>query len=650
MAALAPTSASSHSLLSSIVSITVTVTASASPSPVISSAGHQGPFSTGTPEKSESCDEFTRANLVGVFITVILCLITQPSGSLYFRGHGGFFWRINPIASFVEAGIIFWYLAVAVWESVVKRRSELQRFRTCREKMTFVLAHVQQMAGALLLIRGQVDGTETENQREDDGETPLLESLLGEGNDEGGDALQEIAASVGAEDGAQGGNEGRRNDSENGIKLQESTMTSANSSLQEPPLGPSENDEGRIGPRSAIVTAPAQQPTAEPPNTHPIALPPSSCSAPSSSLIQRRSTTELEANPVTTSDSDSMPDDTDNSGSHQDPDDEVSAALRRLLRQAFGSDALRAHRESRIASVTFFSVFVIYVKIFSVSGASWFKAAVWFSLSGWVAVQTLLILHARRPKMSEQDLSDVIRLIQMVDKELDFNAKKPERESGRSWWWSAMFFVLHLPFWVFVAYRVTFGWKQTPFFTDKDHYEGEETFASWAGNVYMLFKSAVGFWAAVCLILWFIGQLLVLVLGLFRADRTEIVLSSLRHLFLCTVGTPLFAIVWMFGALDMTTDDLKGWLGLPNNAGNSSGGVDVALKIAWYVGYGSWNTAWTAIDICALGLLFFLFVGLRDRLRVALFNILFTLGIFLWYLYTYESEGTTKWWLGEYLG
>lgn len=55
-----------------------------------------------------------------------------------------------------------------------------------------------------------------------------------------------------------------------------------------------------------------------------------------------------------------------------------------------------------------------------------------------VAMQTLLILQARRRKMREQDLYELTRLIQMVDGELGFGVKIPHREDGRSWWWSAI--------------------------------------------------------------------------------------------------------------------------------------------------------------------------------------------------------------------
>jgi hypothetical protein len=59
---------------------------------------------------------FTQANLVGLFLTLSLCLLTQPWGSLLYRPLGRsrpwivqfcfFLWRLNPIACVAEAVVI----------------------------------------------------------------------------------------------------------------------------------------------------------------------------------------------------------------------------------------------------------------------------------------------------------------------------------------------------------------------------------------------------------------------------------------------------------------------------------------------------------------------------------------------------------------
>ncbi|KAK4218621.1 hypothetical protein QBC37DRAFT_465503 [Rhypophila decipiens] len=356
-----------NSLLTSIVSVTITVTSSASAA--ASPSSPTPPGSIAAPEKCESCDEFTRANLVGVFITLILCLLTQPSGSLYFRGHGGFFWRINPIASFVEASIISWYLGLAVWEVAVKRKDEFKRRRTWRAKAALVLRYMQRMAGALLLVRGQVDGPEGQRSGDDD-EAPLLETLLQEVDHESSTDDARPSAESG-EAGPVGGDssEGGRNGSEDGIELQETVpvCSGANPDVPGPQFAPSHSTQnhqtGLVA--STPVPLPVQSPTAGSSDGQSTALPASSSFI--SSGIQRQSTTNLEANPVP-----AIPNDTSRDDDFNDRDNNANtkalSSRRQLLRSAFGSHALTAHRESRIASVMFFSVFVLYIKIFPFLG------------------------------------------------------------------------------------------------------------------------------------------------------------------------------------------------------------------------------------------------------------------------------------------
>ncbi|KAM7210741.1 hypothetical protein V8F06_013870 [Rhypophila decipiens] len=672
--AVATASASGNNLLTSIVSVTITVTSSASAAASPSST--TSPGSIAAPEKCESCDEFTRANLVGVFITLILCLLTQPSGSLYFRGHGGFFWRINPIASFVEASIIFWYLGLAVWEVAVKRKDEFKRRRTWRAKAALVLRYMQRMAGALLLIRGQVDGPD--KQRSGDGdEAPLLETLLGEGDHESSTGDARPSAESG-EAGPVGGDssEGGRNESEDGIELQESapTCSGTNPGVPGPRFAPSPNTQshqtGLVASTPAQVPLSVQNPTAGSSDGQSSALPASSSFI--TSGIRRRSTTNLEANPVPASpDNTSGDDESSDSGNNTTP--EALRSRRRLLRSVFRSNTLTAHRESRIASVTFFSVFVIYIKIFSVSGAAWFKVAVWFSLSGWVAVQTLLILHARRAKARDQDRSMVLRFLKTIDRDLDFAAKRDEKKKGQAWLWVIMYLGMHLPFWAYVSYRMTFGWEQVSIFSSGYNTSDEEDyFLGRVARFYMSLKFGFGFFGTLGLL----GCLLMEVVRLIRAVfQLELAAVGTHLIFsvLWTIGTLLFFIVWLFGALDTTTDDVNSWWDSANNAGDTvtdrptiTKASHVVLRIAWYVGYGSWNIFWILIDLFMLLFSFFYVagipvhdepdhirlgkVGTMDRLRVAAFNTLFALGIFLWYLYTYDSEGTSKWWLGEYLG
>jgi hypothetical protein len=93
------------------------------------------------PTECPSNNPFTRQNVFGMFLTLQFVLLTQPYGSLLFRGVGGFWWRVNPIASFFEALLIFWQLC----------------FASERKDKTYTW---QVRAASLLLLRGvEWDGT-----------------------------------------------------------------------------------------------------------------------------------------------------------------------------------------------------------------------------------------------------------------------------------------------------------------------------------------------------------------------------------------------------------------------------------------------------------------------------------------------------------
>jgi hypothetical protein len=90
-------------------------------------------------------DPFTRANVFGTFLTLQFIQLTQPYGSLLFRGASGFWWRVSPIASLVDGIIIFRQLWLAPSRKQVKRHKW------------------QITAASLLLLRGVVgdeDGSE----------------------------------------------------------------------------------------------------------------------------------------------------------------------------------------------------------------------------------------------------------------------------------------------------------------------------------------------------------------------------------------------------------------------------------------------------------------------------------------------------------
>jgi hypothetical protein len=66
---------------------------------------------------SSSSQPFSRANVFSMFVTLQLCQLTQPYGSLLFQGASGFLWRCNPISSFVESCIIAVELVRSFWGS-----------------------------------------------------------------------------------------------------------------------------------------------------------------------------------------------------------------------------------------------------------------------------------------------------------------------------------------------------------------------------------------------------------------------------------------------------------------------------------------------------------------------------------------------------
>ncbi|KAK1827007.1 hypothetical protein QBC39DRAFT_363009 [Podospora conica] len=110
---------------------------------------------TPPPEASPSThSEFTSANVFGVFFTLILCLLSQPVGSLlYCAGRPGRFrslvlalWRLNPLACLCEALIIFITIGRTTWNTFQNRQStNLSGWKT----------RLRRTAAALLLLRAQ---------------------------------------------------------------------------------------------------------------------------------------------------------------------------------------------------------------------------------------------------------------------------------------------------------------------------------------------------------------------------------------------------------------------------------------------------------------------------------------------------------------
>lgn len=112
---------------------------------------------------TDTANEFTTANLIGLFLTLALCLLTQPWGSLAYRppprtappaAHFSFFlWRLNPVAAVAEAVATVACLGDAVLQLRHRKRTQAFSWRRLRQDVVEAL-HVT--AVALLLMR--VDG------------------------------------------------------------------------------------------------------------------------------------------------------------------------------------------------------------------------------------------------------------------------------------------------------------------------------------------------------------------------------------------------------------------------------------------------------------------------------------------------------------
>src|SRR5271156_4828183 len=76
------------------------------------------------PANTSTEPPLTRANIFAIFLTLQLCQLTQPYGSLLFPNAVGWLWRVSPIASFTEGCIIFVYLAFGRdnWQSLKEFR------------------------------------------------------------------------------------------------------------------------------------------------------------------------------------------------------------------------------------------------------------------------------------------------------------------------------------------------------------------------------------------------------------------------------------------------------------------------------------------------------------------------------------------------
>jgi len=314
---------------------------------------------------SSSSQTFSRSNLFSAFLTLQLCQLTQPYGSLLFRGVSGWLWRCNPIASFVEACIIAWQLIKSLFQAY----EDVRRSRATSAEPTPWKKQLYATAAALLLLRSFTDN------ESDDG---LMEKLLTGTFLDGGKEESVVPAQM---------------DANQPDEITATTMTTTVNS-QSAPLQSLEavSEEGAPAPWTGGIH--------HPPQNGPVAV--------LQQEVLRRRTSELEAGPT--------PPHPVHSLVAANPNSEKS----QLLNSAFGSNAL-AHRELRIDLVTTASVGLIFVKVLFIKGVPWYTAAASFTILGWFSVQLLLLIFHIQ-EMDELDMATSIRSARTIDTDLRENS------------------------------------------------------------------------------------------------------------------------------------------------------------------------------------------------------------------------------------
>ena len=478
------------------------------------------------PAALDDSSQFTRSNVIGTFLTLQLCQLTQPYGSLLFHGVSGFFWRCNPIASLVEAAIIFWHLGAAVFGS----------WRTGRAA---ILRQLQQTASGILLLRGAM--------AKDD-----VDGLLSKLNTE---------------------NHPARSDE------------------RVPPIGSAQL-------REASASTTAAQPSEADINPQPVSRQPT-----------------LEANrPI--------------------PRTNTLSAFGRvseqshILREAFGSNAL-AHRELRIDLFTALTELFVFIKLVAVSGNGWFTAACLFLIAGWGAVQILLVLlHSR--EMDDLEMAAAVRITSSLHEEL----KK------KSWIWTSMFLTLHLPFFGYPAYLVSFR----PWFPDDA--SGFLGFFRVTGDLLCRILAFTTAW------LGFMGGLSVLF----------VVLSGDRWAFKLTLPLVLLPVWFLVTAAPMSYAFQEGPPG-DKRYKNAFTSFFEPHSVMYYIideGFTYFLDAifFSLLLVIVVSIYYLVFYATKalshsdktSRARVSAGNVIFTLVVFAIFVASYDTTQTFKPWWTDLLG
>jgi hypothetical protein len=328
-------------------------------------------------QPASASQQFSRASVFGIFLTLQICQLTQPYGSLLYRETGGWLWRCNPIASFIEFCIIA-KVYFGLLKDFIEALKQERRLHTLRKNVVpqfrIFYQRMSLAAGALLLLRG-VGGDKDDHD--------LIEHLrTGEFTDKKDRDRNSASSSHSTKliRSAYAENPSERTGADrahSGVIDEPLPIDQRPISTSSSPISPQQQGLKRSG------TSQLEEGL--------------TCSAPNVPLLEKKSGKEIE-----------------------------------LLRYAFGPSAL-SHREKRIDLVTTFAVIVTLVKVVAIRQTGWFKTFAIFTILGWFAVQSaVLLFHAR--KMTDRDMRTALHYAS----NLDANFSKSNRR------WHLIYIGLHI--------------------------------------------------------------------------------------------------------------------------------------------------------------------------------------------------------------
>ncbi|KAL8399688.1 hypothetical protein RB594_000186 [Gaeumannomyces avenae] len=346
----------------------------------------------------------SRAEVFGIFLTLSLCLLSQPTGSLVYRPRSILPWRLNPLASLAEAVLVLSCFAAIIVpllfglaidctfdldSSWVTSRTEIgdlstfrgrwcHRAKLARAARLRLRVETHALAAALLLIRGDKG---QKSQKTASGVMDLVAELAASGlfpeENQGVDTNEEATGLMAA--GARGGETSRQD--ENGAPA---VVEDESRQIRSAGADPSRRQE-----QTTVSTA------TSPPDTRP------------SQVADGSSNSDRAA----------------------------------LLRRVYGSNVL-AHREFPVQMVTLLSVTSVAVKLCVSSLPGPLVASGALMLLSWMTIQLLLLVfHSRNLQDTGlQALSTAVQEFSPV-----FDQSPSDETQWAVWPWLAVCFAVGIP-------------------------------------------------------------------------------------------------------------------------------------------------------------------------------------------------------------